>query len=262
MLDVKIEYRKRIYHYNHPEKYNELTRDQYLSVVRFFLVPEKPFHERITDRITLMQDLLNLHIETTFKGRWYKVVNSMVEDGIIDELLKLQSFLFVKQDFNSWILKKLELKNKSFYGPRDRFSNMTFGQFIYADMMFMAYFDSQDELVLNKFFAALYLEGEKEEFSTDRANERVESLSQLSLFEKKGIVFNYANVRQWISEKYKFVFPEKDDKTTNEIHFGKHQGGWMSIRRNLAGDVLNLEKIDKVLLHDVLGDLNEKMSKQ
>lgn len=261
MLDIRIEYNQRTERLSHPENYNELIANQYRAVVQYFIIPEKPLSERIPDRILLMQELLDKRINKLVKGRWYRVINSMVDDGILDDLLKLQEFLFHEQTFNNWLIKEVAVGKQKYFGPRDRFSYMTFGEFISADMLFMQYFNSKDENTLNRFIAALYKENEKEEFSTDKLNEKAKVFEKLSAIDKHGIVFNYSALRHWLTEKYKFVFGRGDKKESNEINLGSNQNGWMSIRRNLAGDVLNLEKIDKVLLHDVLSDLNEKMSK-
>lgn len=259
MVSVTIEYNKKRFALTHPERFNELNPEQFRAVVEYFVLPETALEYRPDDQLKLLQELLGKKLNRNFKTNWYRVMDEMVTgDGIIWEILKLQEFLYKEQQFNAWILKELKVKGQELYGPRDRFSYMKFGQFISADMLFMGYYANKSEDLLNKFIAVLYLPQLNADFETESLDERAELLSALSDIDKQAIVFNYAGVRFWLTEKYPFVFKQEENK--NEIRLGKSQHGWMSIRRQLAGDVLNLEKVDKVSLHDVLMDLNEKMS--
>ncbi|MDF1547097.1 MAG: hypothetical protein P1P88_04710 [Bacteroidales bacterium] len=261
MIDVIIEHKKSKLELSHPEQFNELNPLQFRALIRYFIIPEVPLVERLSDSIALLQFFLGQELNKSIKTRWYRVMNSMVEDGILADLLKLQNFIYEEQTFNNWILKEIKAGSRTFYGPRDRFSYMTFGEFISADMMFLNYFEQKTDAMLNRFIATLYKDNLKEEFSTDLIASRASQIEKLDNIDKQGILFNYSSVRYWLTDKYPFVF-KGSEQNKQEIHLGNNnQAGWMSIRRNLAGDVLNLDKIDRVLLHDVLADLNEKMSK-
>jgi len=138
-------------------------------------------------------------------------------------------------------------------------------------MLFMNYFESENEALLNKFIAVLYRKKKvkfdfksnadiREEFNTDFLDSRSKIMSKISSITKQSILFNYAGVRYWLTKKYPFVFGgKKEDK--QHIEFGNNRAGWMNIRRQLAGNVFNLEKADNLLLSDVLSELNEQMSK-
>jgi hypothetical protein len=134
----------------------------------------------------------------------------------------------------------------------------------------MGYFENKDEELLNKFIAVIYRKADifkkgvdcREYFDSSTLDERTKLLANLDETTKQSIVFNYAGVRKWLTDKYPFVFNAPDESSSKNIQFGKKQCSWMNIRRNLAGDVLNLEKVDNVFLHDVLADLNEKISEQ
>ena len=259
MIEIKIEYSKNTYTFWHPEKFNELNEEQYRAFIEHAYLPKTPLDERMSDRLILLQEFLGKKVNYAFKTRWYKVIDSLVNEGVIDELLKLQDFMQEEQIFNAWILKELKISRLKYYGPYDRFGYMTFAEFISADMLFMAWFDNKDKEVLYKFAATLYKEVKDDEFSSKVINQRAEIFKNLSDIDVSAIVFNYSSMRYWLTQKYPFVF--KGSEETQELHLGSSQHSWMNIRRNLAGDVLNLDKVDKLLLHDVLADLNEKMSK-
>lgn len=270
MISLKIEYNKSVYHLSHPESFNELDEHQFRAVVANAFLIETPLSSRIKDQIILMNILLKKSINKYYKNKWFKVVNSMVEEGILEEILKLQEFIFKQQTFNSWIISSLNIDSTTLYGPKNRFSYMKFGEFISADMLFMGYFDTKSDDILDKFIAVIYRQADvfkkgtdiREDFESATLDERTRLVSKLDDITKQSIVFNYSQIRTWLADKYKFVFNPPEDKNTKSIQFGKKQNGWMGIRRHLAGDVLNLDKVDNVYLHDVLTDLNEKISEQ
>jgi len=146
---------------------------------------------------------------------------------------------------------------------------MKFGEFISADMLFMGYFENKSEDILNKFISVLYRKADllkkgvdsREDFDSGTLDERTKLVAKLDDVTKQSLIFNYAGIRKYLADKYPFVFNSSDDNSTN-IQLGKKQNGWMGIRRNLAKDILNLDKVDNVYLHDVLADLNEKISEQ
>jgi len=267
MIEVKIQHQNGTMHLQHPELLNELEPEQLFAVVKYIVMRPDSIEERLDDRIYLMQTLLSQSLNKYVKTKWYKLLKSMVDEGVMQELFKLQDFILKEQTFNNWILKRLEFGNCVYYGPKDRFSYMQFGEFIVADMLFMQYFESKNEDILDKFISVLFRsanlaaigeDDKREEFNTNSIPIRAAVLKGLSITNKQSVVFNYSGVRAWLCERYPYVFSTKENK--EEIVLGSNeQGGWMNIRRHLAGDVLNLDKVDHVLLHDVLNDLNEKM---
>jgi len=267
MIEVKIEHEGKTINLAHPELLNELEPDQLLAVVELVVLRTDSIEERFDDRIILMQILLKQSLNKYIKTKWYRILQDMTEQSAIVEMFGLQDFILKEQTFNNWIIKRLEFGESVYYGPKDRFSYMQFGEFIVADMLFMQYFESKNEEVLDKFIAVLYRslnikaigdEDLREEFNTSSISIRAMVLKGLSPVAKQSILYNYSGVRAWLCERYPYVFSTKENK--EEIVLGSNeQGGWMNIRRHLAGDVLNLDKVDHVLLHDVLNDLNEKM---
>jgi hypothetical protein len=271
MIPIKIKYINTTLNLFHPDKLNELDAQQLFDVIELYILNTVPIEQRLDDRIHLMQSMLKKNLSKYVKTKWYKLLNKMIETGMIADFFKLQEFITADQTFNNWIIKFLWQTRPLLHGPRDRFSYMKFGEFIVADMLFMAYFENKDENILDQFIAVLFREANTKaignedlrvEFNTNTIPLRVALIKPLNNIIKQSIVFNYAGVRHWLGEKYPHVF-NPPEKKQNELSLSSNeQGGWMNIRRHLAGGILNLEKVDNVLLHDVLSDLNDKMSKE
>jgi hypothetical protein len=270
MIPIKIKYGKRILNLQHPERFNECDEYQLRSIIELIVLNEIPIEERYEDRIMLMQIFLKKNINKYVKDRWFQIMESIVSEGLILQLFELQNFIISENSFNNWIIKQINTDDGVLYGPKDRFAYMQFGEFIVADMLFMQYLQSKQEDLLNKFIAVLYRDKDikafgdddmREEFKSGNLSARSLVIAKLDNITKQSILYNYYGIRAWLADKYKFVFPSEDPDTM-EIKLGTDKGGWMSIRRHLAGDVLNLDKVDHVLLHDVLADLNDKMSKE
>jgi len=272
MISVDIDIHDKTTHFKHPEFYNELVRDQLERVVQFVILNKIPLSERLEDKVFLLETFLRLNGGRRNKRKKFKIIDSLVEDGILDELLQLQSFLFEEQDFNRWIIRSVQMNKKQYYGPKSNFSYMLFGEFIVADMLFMNYFDSENEDILNKFIAVLYRQKKanfdfksggdiREVFNSEFLDSRAILVRRLSSITKQSILFNYAGVRYWLTKKYPAVFGSDKKTDKRAIEFGNNRAGWMNIRRNLAGSVFKLEKVDNLLLSDVLAELNEKMDK-
>lgn len=261
MIPVKIQYKKKVYELVHPETLNELTPKQYLEYSRLLLMPDESIETRWGDQISLMLTFLGIGTIKHIYSKWYSIFVAIMENKLIDELVGLQSDLFKEQVFNNWILKTIKHNKHTYYGHDDCFGYMTFGEFIYADMLFMSYFNNPSDELLNKFIASLYKWEQQEDFSSKNVEVREKELNSLPGHIKHAVLFNYSTIRQWLQDEYPKVFGESEENK-QEIILGNHSAGWLDIRRNLAGDLLNLDKIDKVSLHDALADLNEKIGKK
>ncbi len=272
MISVEIEIDGTKVLFKHPDSFNELLREQFEKAVELFVLNKNSLEERVDDKLILMESFLRRTEKKSEKKKVFKVIESIVEDGVLDELLKLQGFLYEDQDFNNWIINLVSIDKEFYYGPKNQFSYMLFGEFIVADMLFMNYFESENEDVLNKFIAVLYRNSVKNynpksnkdiriQFDGEFLDHRSLVIAKLSSITKQAILFNYAGVRYWLTKKYPFVFGSGKKENKQNIEFGNNRAGWMNIRRNLAGNVFNLEKVDSLLLSDVLSELNEKMSK-
>jgi len=94
MISLKIQSNKTTLHLSHPEALNELDEHQFRAVVSNCFMNEIPLSTRIDDRIRLMNVLLKKSINKYVKNKWYNVVDDMVNEGIIEDILNLQNFIW------------------------------------------------------------------------------------------------------------------------------------------------------------------------
>jgi len=276
MHSIKIDIGKNTHDFQHPEKFNELTEEQYLLIVSIVLMQGGKFVIEEDNQLRLLYALLGgLKQGKKKRAEIYKVINKLIDnlDLNLADLISLQNFITKEQDFNNWLLPEIKIKKQTFYAPDSRFASMRFGEFISVDMLISAYFGSKKpEAILNKIIAVLYREkrkdipknfkGDKRElFNSETLEHRENIIKDIDEVTKKAILYNYTGVRNWLSKKYVMVFSSSDTSKRTNIVLGKQENSWLSIRRHLAGGALNLEKTDQLNLHDVLSSLNEEMKK-
>jgi len=275
MHKIRIDIDRKTFEFQHPESFNELTQKQFTEVVRLVLMPKQPLSERLDDVIRLMYAFLGGFSDSKIiRKAAYRVTGEIIRTGSHDDLFLLQKFLYTEQEFNNWLVRKVMIGGVEYCGPDNRFSTLRFGEFIFADMLVTAYFGSKDpEMFLNKLAAVLMREkrkGLKENFAGDRRidfdsdylQDREELFAkEMDIETKTGILYNYLGIRNWLTKKYIFVFSTPESSSRTNIVLGRKENDWLSTRRHLAGSVLNLEKTDRLYIHDVLAQLNDEMSK-
>ncbi len=246
MHELKINIGNKDYNFQHPESYNELSEKQYLEVVKLYFLKKEDIASRDADRINLLFAMLGgFDAKRKQRKSIYNIINYIIknEPTLIDELLKLQGFISTDKTFNTWKIPFIKI-DKKHNGPDDKFNSMKFGVFIKADTLASAYFGAKKpERILNMLVEVL--------FNCDDA-------SKLHDIPKFGILYNYLAIRNYLTEKYPAVFPKEKKKSKN-ITLGKQNNSWMTIRRQLAGSVLELKNVDNLNLHEVLADLNQKI---
>lgn len=275
MHKIKIDIDNKSYDIEHPESFNELTEMQYLEIVRFVLMIKEPLINRSDDQLRLLNAFIGgFDKNKATRKKAFKITDSIVHSEYISDLIELQSFITKEQDFNNWLIPKIEVDNNIFYGPDNRFASMKFGEFIAVDMLVSAYFGSKNPLtILNKIVAVLFREERKdipknfmgdrrELLDSDLLSHRENIVKGLDETIKKAILYNYTGIRNWLTKKYSMVFSSPDTSKRMNIALGKKENNWLSIRRHLAGNVITkLKEVDSTNLHDVLSSLNEEMKK-
>jgi hypothetical protein len=228
---------------SHPENWGELTRLQFEDVVEFISKPKKTD----SDFTLLTNSLLSL------------------KDPLTDfplEIYELQKFLSEKPDFDCWIIKDLEINGDTLNSPDDRFRNITIAQFAFADTFCIQFLRDKKEETLDKMIVSLYHPGKS--FNPDEIEERAIAISKLSPRTKAAILFNYQVIRNWIRDKYPYVFPkptEKEEKQGSKSL--KPHSNWRDFLRSLVnGDYVNEDKILNTLMHTILYDMNKNIEEQ
>lgn len=155
----------------------------------------------------------------------------------------------------AFVLKRV----KKLSAPLPRMEGVSFGQFIFADTYYEQYIDTEDEKALNKFIACLYLP-EKKEFSEKLIEQRAEYVAlHLAVIEKTAISLNYRLVKEWITERYPFVF-QKPVEDVEKKKVKPKSGSWVQILEGIVGDdIINQDKYAGLPMHTVLRFLTQKI---
>ena len=258
MHKLTVNINNKNYEFTHPSCFAELTTQQFIKVTELVFLPEESIFLRQEDRIKLLYELLSGN-----KKIKYKIIASLIDSEDVITLLDLHIFTVTHTKFNTWNVKELTYKRNKISGPSDRFSDMTFGEFIILDTLANAYSsDNEKKAILDDFFSFIMrnsIKGTRQPFDDNREFKFIDKVDYIT---KIAVFYNFLAIREWISEKYTNVFPQKVKKDTTHIDFNsKKTSGWMDIRRQIAESVFNLKKVDNLLLHEVLSDFNYKLSK-
>jgi|GEM_PF-6998157 len=251
MKNIAIRIEKNHYQFTYPDWFNELKPEQYIAVLKYFILNKNNFNKDYEAQIRLMYSLAD-EIDEKYK---VKILSDIVKNDDAEMLLPLNDFLSTEQDFTVWILRTLKIGESIFHGPTNYFSSMKFGEFIAAEMLCNAYLETKRDDLLDNFIAVLYRPGKPDIIENFKGDCRIDSDSEmldiysqqinkyLSEEQKQGVLYNYIGIRNWITKKYIYVFPVQNN-TRSQTDEGNDS--WLSIRRHLAGNVLNLEKIDEL----------------
>jgi len=250
MHNLKINIGNKDYNFTHPERFNELSENQYMEIVRLFFLPKENLTKRIDDQLRLLFVLLGgLDIKRKNRKSILQVLESIINDDsdYSFQLIALQNFLYTDKDFSTWKIPTIKIGKKLHNSQADdRFNSMTFGTFIQADILASAYFGAKKpEIILNKLVEVLY---------------DCDDINGLDEVTKFAILYNYLAVRSYLTKRYTTVFTSEESSKKMSFILGKKENSWLQIRRTISGSVLNLEKTDKLNLHEVLSHLESEMN--
>lgn len=156
----------------------------------------------------------------------------------------------------AFVLKRV----KKLFAPHSRMEGVTWGQFIFADSYYEKAVDDADDEARDKFIACLYLP-EKKAFDDKLIEDRAEYVKKhLRDIEKTAISLNYRLVKEWITERYPFIFQKQDDVKEAERAKKAKGTSWVKIHESIVGDdIINSDKYAKLPMHTVLRFLTSKI---
>lgn len=218
----------------HPEKWTDVTPAQFIDIA-YILTTQNNISNK---REYLSNVFLNLKL----------LLMDMPE-----QLLKLSDFL--NQECPPvFFVKKIKHLN----APKNMLSNVTFGQFVFADSYYMNYQQSKDYNVLCKLIASIYLP-KGIEFTEDIITTNAKLIQKVNPRYLNAILFNYQIVRHWITQQYPAIFA-KQAIVNQPIKIGGKQHTWVDVFKNIVGsDIINEDKYAKLNIHTVLNYINRKL---
>ena len=278
MLKIKIKYHflkfiPKTFKRNFPEKWNDLTKQMttpYPDLLdKLFFAGHKYSNEEI---IKATKDE-RLKLVYAFLGIKYKILYKL-DILIIAELLKRTEFTVTSEKkLQNIIIKSFKYKRTNFFAPFANFNNVTFGEFIIADTIFLQYIKTKNIKLLYKLTACLYrpmntqnpadsstFSGDiREKFNAKIITTRANYLSSLKHNFLYAILFNYKTIRNSLSYQYTYVFGTHVKDPVAETKFANNSNSWKNVLKNLSPNILAIEKYANTNMHTVLEYLDDKI---
>jgi hypothetical protein len=256
--DVQIDGRLRAV----AETWNELTRPLLLRVLGALHAPNA---DALQLRIRLLAALLQVPLAM--------VVLRFTPEQII-QIKWLTDFVLGELTLTAQLLPWVRLpwrrdwRRRRWWGPLQRFRNLRFLEFIFADAYFVAYCqDPTQTQWLDQLVAVLYrpqrrpyrpqafdFDGDRREaFNPVHVAARAEQLRHLPHLEKLAVATWYRGCRLELERDYPRVFtPDNESKAAEATD------GWAHVARELSGGIFGpLEQTEKQLTRDVLAKMED-----
>lgn len=261
---------------NTAQKWNELTRKQLFFIAKLFVtrVPEEHALFRILMYLTgikvLKKNILQggMQYFRFRKGR-KKFLLSAEQVSIMINSLR---WLVAESELTKNPLPVFRIWFKKFYGPADNLYNITLREFIFAEMNFMSFCQSQHVVYLNNIIAILWRKQVKpykpdapdyggdrrERFNDSNFPARSRKLIWLKLNKKYALFNFYAGCRSAMQKEFPRVFIA-DGGTAKPINMAKQM---MDLVRAVnGGDPTKNEQLLEINVRDILGEMESAHEK-
>lgn len=261
MKNIKIKINKAEVSFDIPTEYKELNQEQFTAIVRYCYEKQTPIEERLTDAIKLLWIFCNKKNKAV-----KKIFSELTKSGDLLQIIEENNLPFEKPvACRKWFLKKVHTPFSDYYGPEDGFSDMKFGEFVYADTLFLSYINNQSFDSLLTLAAVLFRKKRKNEripFKDLKVEKAKKQIRKFNWYEIYSVFYNYMLVRMYIAEKYIYIFPQKKNENDNpETENDFNPNGWFEARAMFVENLADLEKLDNLNVHDVLFYVNNKIKK-
>lgn len=229
---------------NTPSSWNELSRQQLIEMAKYFdLVRLKLKHsvEITAERIMLTIVMLGIKPLNIFSKK-RNIFFSLDPDQVYD-LVKMNDFLFLKNDLTKSIIRYVRIGFKRYYAPSDGLKNISGREFAFADTFFLSYYNTRHIKWLDKMIAVLYRPAKKnfnptalsydgdirQPFNNHLLEYYEGKISRINIYVKKAILLYYMGCRQAIVKRYPDIFSSSNQSKASG------GGGWLDVYRGLAG---------------------------
>jgi hypothetical protein len=244
-----------------PATWNELTRPLLLRVVSALYASNA---DEMQLRIRLLAVLLQVPLATVVLG--FTAVQ-------IIQIKWLTDFVLAELTLTAQLLPWVRLpwrrdwRRRRYWGPRERFRNLRFLEFTFADAYFGAYAAGHDPAHLDQLVAVLYrpqrrkyrpkaveYDGDRREaFNPVHVAARARQLQHLPDAEKLAVYTWYRGCRLELEHDYPLVFtPVNEDAATQS------PDGWAHVAREMSGGIFGpLAQTEQQLVRDVLARMQD-----
>jgi hypothetical protein len=259
MRQLELQHGSKKIKINLPENWNELSRKQLLRGMAILFTA--------TDPARLHLQLLRI---LGLPKSWLLALDAWQ----VVELKTLTSFFLENNTLTSQLLPAIRLPFlkgfRRFVGPKERFRNLLFLEFIFADTYYLHWLQTQNDELLLKLVATLYrpqtwfhffkkrqptYSGDaRQEFNEHLVADRAAKMKHLPLPVKMAIATWYRGCRNQMEQDYPNVFSSENQEEA------KGKGGWEPVFRNMAGGKFgDINQTRNANLHTVLAEMDEKI---
>lgn len=239
-----------------PQNWNELDRAQLLSIAKYLFNKHNPY----VAKLMVMRQLTRMPLIAL---EWISNEDKLFLTDQVDWAFDVTNLSLTKQ---------LIARYGGLYGPADKFSNMTVGEFFFADSFFLQYNKTQNVLMLDQLVAILYRHKEnkhsaddtgdvRKAFNNNTIDSRVKLIAKWPAEVKHAVFLYYMGCRNDLVAKYDMIFGAPDENGSagsNEVqtiypYITLYAGKWGGVPGAM-----------KVKIHSFLTDvqINLQMKKQ
>jgi hypothetical protein len=242
-----------------PASWNELTPDQLLRLIKI----QFSYQAGHLQKLMVLKELLQvkwgvLHLFTSVQRlNLYPLLDFLEENKLTKQLLPKVSVKRVA------LRPKIKVLLVDLHGPEERFRNLTFEEFIYADTYFSLFASHSNELFLDKLIATIYrpqregynpkspaYKGDiREDFNENLVEDRLHLVRLLPQAVKYAILSWYRGCRKELETIYDLVFTEPNEQKATE-------GDWGDVLLSLSGGKFgHLEQTSGQRVHTVFKEM-------
>lgn len=164
------------------------------------------------------------------------------------------SWIYGTMNIKKWFISELKIGRQTFYGPKDRLSNIIGEEFPVIDAHWSNYHQTQNESYLNSFIAAMYRPKKKAgEMRYDVRDELFDSeiparailIAEVPFNERYAIYLNYLGVRKSMEKSYPNLFSGSGG--------GSSKNGWLKVYSNLSrSGIGSINEVSKLSIWNIL----------
>jgi len=295
MNKIKIRYGGDITEFTSPQDISELTGKQWIDIVHNFIAVKEMNNHNV---FALLISLLNIETKNAakfipeiireglfafFQEQVFKILENQMDTHrwLIDELkvqnitlygprdgfsyMRFGEFISLDIMYSNYLYLKEAPTPTDYQYPTSPYEKQQRAEVLTAHIL-------KTKHALNAFCAAImrpqaeeYRHGStadrRQEFHSDMIEARAELFTGANATTKLAILYNYGMVRKSIVLSYPLAFDASaEPETSTEVNPEQAAHSWLGLRSRLAGSVLNLEKIDNLLLSDVLSSIKPEQN--
>lgn len=179
-------------------------------------------------------------------------------------IIKLCNFLFEKCELNKWLIKKVRIGFKTYYGPEDYLSDLTGAEMAWLEAKFADYQRTFKAEIIDEIIAILYrpkrlFAKKRMPFTEELAEKTLNRVKLLPKSVKTAIFLNYKGCRNFIIDKHPVIFSGDAEKNPKKNH---SKSVWEPVLRKIAktGVFGDYESTKKQNFYTILAEVTDMIT--